>query len=247
MSTQFHNAELMTPDRPALSCKLHEWESRMRVAIFNRCNRWRFTGQKLADMPDQARPKAIKRSNAGFTVVELLIVVAIVAVLLAIAFPSYKSIMGSNNVIAEINGLLGDLQFARSEAIKRGQSVRVCAANTAGTACNATGSSCNSNIVDWSCGWIVFFCNGSDCSAGVTSTNKLRVQATPKSGDTIVSGSATAISMVTFNYFGFRNAQTASITARPQGGATTYNRPKTLCLTSLGSLQVVTGDNSVCP
>ena len=61
-------------------------------------------------------------------------VMAIVAILAAIGVPSFKYVTASNRIASEINGLLGDMQFARSEAVKQGQSVTVCV-STNGTSC----------------------------------------------------------------------------------------------------------------
>src|ERR1700719_147961 len=83
----------------------------------------------------------------GFTLLELMITVAIAAILLAIGVPSFKYVTSSNRASSEINGLLGDLQFARGEAIKEGQTVTICA--------SANGTSC-SGSTSWDTGWIVF-------------------------------------------------------------------------------------------
>ena len=81
------------------------------------------------------------------TLIELVVVVAIVGVLLAIATPSFVAMTQTNRVAGEINAFSGDLQFARAEAIKEGLPVTICA--------SANGTSClGSN--NWSTGWIVF-------------------------------------------------------------------------------------------
>ncbi len=64
--------------------------------------------------------------SAGLTLVELMVVITIVAVLLALGVPSYRYVTSSNRVSSEVNALLGDLMFARSEAIKEGATVTVC-------------------------------------------------------------------------------------------------------------------------
>src|SRR5882757_3251037 len=84
--------------------------------------------------------------SAGFTLVELMVVIMIGSILMAIGVPSYKYVTNSNRLSAEVNGLLGDMQFARSEAIKEGQSVTVCASTDQLTCSNST---------DWHTGWIV--------------------------------------------------------------------------------------------
>ncbi len=64
--------------------------------------------------------------SAGYTLVELMVVITIVAILISVGVPSYRYVTNSNRVSAEVNSLLGDLQFARSEAIKEGGTVTVC-------------------------------------------------------------------------------------------------------------------------
>jgi type IV fimbrial biogenesis protein FimT len=88
-----------------------------------------------------------RRSIAGVTLVELLTVIGIVTILLALAAPQYRTITTSNRMASEINGLLGDMQYARSEAITRGQIVTACA--------SADGASCSPGN-RWEAGWIVF-------------------------------------------------------------------------------------------
>src|SRR5437868_13985388 len=53
--------------------------------------------------------------RSGFTLTELMAVIAIAAILMAIGVPSYRYVGASYRMSSEVNGLLGDLQFARSE------------------------------------------------------------------------------------------------------------------------------------
>jgi type IV fimbrial biogenesis protein FimT len=76
-----------------------------------------------------------------------MVVVAIVAILLSLGVPSFRYITNSYRISAEVNGLLGDLQFARSEALREGQPV---------TACISTdGATCTAAAGNWASGWIV--------------------------------------------------------------------------------------------
>jgi type IV fimbrial biogenesis protein FimT len=81
----------------------------------------------------------------GFTLIELLITVAIVAILAGVAVPSMMSTVKNNRSTALVNELISALNFARSEAVKRGLRVNLCPRNAAGDACGA----------DWSSGWLV--------------------------------------------------------------------------------------------
>ncbi|MBF0145464.1 MAG: GspH/FimT family pseudopilin [Magnetococcales bacterium] len=80
----------------------------------------------------------------GYTLVEMLVVLAIVAILVSGAVPFLSSMINNNRLTAQFNQLVGTLQFARSEAIRRQTSVTVCSSND--------GASCGGN---WQDGWIV--------------------------------------------------------------------------------------------
>lgn len=91
------------------------------------------------------------KSESGLTLLELLIAISIGVVLLTIGIPSYRYVTNSNRATTEVNALLGDMQYARSEAIKEGQPVTVCPLT--GTAPNYN---CAANTNTWQGGWIVF-------------------------------------------------------------------------------------------
>jgi type IV fimbrial biogenesis protein FimT len=86
---------------------------------------------------------------AGVSLLELLAVIGIVAILMSIGVSSYRNITISYRISGEINGLLGDMQYARSEAIKQGQNVVICVAPSSSNTCVA-------NNFNWDQGWIVF-------------------------------------------------------------------------------------------
>ena len=109
---------------------------------------WR-AGSRLGRAPAPAQIRVATRGAAGFSLIELLTVITIVGILLGIATSSYKYVTNSNRVSSEINGLLADLQFARSEAVKEGQPVSVCV-STDGATCSGTAGA------GWQTGWIVF-------------------------------------------------------------------------------------------
>ena len=87
----------------------------------------------------------------GFTLIELLMATAILGILIALSLPSFQDTIESMNTNSQIKVLLTTLNFARSEAIKRGGNVAICASND--------GTDCDAN--DWSAGWIVFVNAGS--------------------------------------------------------------------------------------
>jgi type IV fimbrial biogenesis protein FimT len=86
------------------------------------------------------------KQHSGFTMMELVMTMAIVVILGTIAIPGFKFVTSSNRISTEVNGLLGDIQLARSQAVKEGLPVTICT-STSGTGCTST---------DWHLGWIVF-------------------------------------------------------------------------------------------
>ncbi|HJU07277.1 MAG TPA: GspH/FimT family pseudopilin [Rhodanobacteraceae bacterium] len=71
----------------------------------------------------------------GFSLVELMITILIVAVLTAIAWPNFRDFMHRNTVTAQANQVLASLQYARNDAVSRRYPTAMCG-STAGTACN---------------------------------------------------------------------------------------------------------------
>lgn len=134
-----------------------------------------------------------KRLQAGFTLTELMVVIAIVAILMSIGVPSYRYISNSYRISSEVNGLLGDAQFARSEAIKEGQQVVLC---------TSTDSVTCAGVTTWQVGWIVCVdLNANNtCDAGEP---VLRAQAAFNNTDTFLSDAASAAKAIVFNREGF--------------------------------------------
>ena len=87
------------------------------------------------------------KKNAGFTLIELMITLAIVAILLTVGVPSLKTFMQGNQLVASTNELVSALHVARSEAIKLNAKVSICSSSN-GTSCSGSSS--------WKEGWIVF-------------------------------------------------------------------------------------------
>ena len=63
------------------------------------------------------------KKRAGFTLVELLVTIAVIAIIATIAVPGFQGMTANNRLASDYNEILSGLNLARSEAIKRRESV----------------------------------------------------------------------------------------------------------------------------
>ena len=88
-----------------------------------------------------------RHGTRGFTLVELVATLAVMAVTLAVGIPSLKDMIHSIKINSVVNGFVSHLYMARAEAIKRNSRVVVCKSPD-GSTCATSGG--------WDQGWIVF-------------------------------------------------------------------------------------------
>jgi type IV fimbrial biogenesis protein FimT len=81
------------------------------------------------------------RINSGFTLIELMVTIAVAAVLLSVAIPSFRDLLARNELITVANAWVGALSTARAEAVKRNQSVALCGEDDLPT--SGIGSGCS--------------------------------------------------------------------------------------------------------
>lgn len=96
--------------------------------------------------PDSSSRRSRKIGSAGFTLVELMIAIVVLAILLALAVPNFNDATLSARLNGFANSLVAATQVARSEAIKRNATITLCT-SADGATCAASGG--------WEQGWIV--------------------------------------------------------------------------------------------
>lgn len=111
----------------------------------------------------------IAHSADGFTIIELLTAVAVLAILVAIGIPTFVPIVTKVRMDGEITALSASLSLARSEAAKRGQPVSVCP---------GTSGACP-NVTDWTGGWQI-----------ISNSSQLSLNQALGQGDTLTSSVA---------------------------------------------------------
>lgn len=136
--------------------------------------------------------KKIIRKSAGLTLIEILVALSIIAILAAVALPTFKYIIQSIQVSSAVTSFLADIRFARSEAIRRGGSVVMCRSDNpqaSAPVCNDT-----AGAAGWAGGWIIFQDLGLASAGGSKDPGDplLRVQAPLTAIGAIANGQQTA-------------------------------------------------------
>lgn len=102
----------------------------------------------------------ISGKSWGFTVIELIVTLAVAAILVTLAIPAMDRIIEQNRLSSFVNDFSHSLQVARSAAIKHSRPVFVCRSSD-GATCAGAGS--------WDVGWIAFV--DDDNSGGLTGSD----------------------------------------------------------------------------
>lgn len=88
------------------------------------------------------------KKTQGFTLIELMVTLAILAILAMVALPSFRDTIRRNEVNTASNALLAGISYARSEAIDRGQVVTMCP--------STDGTTCATSSTAWGTGWMIY-------------------------------------------------------------------------------------------
>ena len=185
--------------------------------------------------------------SRGFTLLEVIVVVAIVAILTTLAAPSFVALIQSNSVSSNVNAFIADVRYARSEAVRRGGAVIMCrsdAPEAAAPVCNTT-----AGTNGWASGWIIF--EDRDGSLNYSSTTDasqlLKVQGPITNLDSIMETSGTGATKLQFTATG-RMKSLSSATALQFGSNNTIpnSRQRIVCINSSGRARIAGDGTASC-
>ncbi|WP_084191444.1 GspH/FimT family pseudopilin [Algiphilus aromaticivorans] len=97
------------------------------------------------------RPPAHTARTRGMTLIELLVTLAVAAIILTVGVPSFRDLMQDIRATTVTNRLMASIQHTRSEAVRRGMPVTLCASDDGATCTNVAPT----DSADFSQGWIV--------------------------------------------------------------------------------------------
>jgi type IV fimbrial biogenesis protein FimT len=187
-------------------------------------------------MPDR------RRRTRGFTMVELMVTIAVAAILLAVAIPSFESVINSNRLATASNEMMAALQTARMESVRRNGRTAMCLSADPQAATPACAAAASAR------GWIVF--TDADKNATPTAAEVLRMATIPSQVRMLSSGNFG-------NTIVFRPDGMAYNGAAPLTGAIAFCIPGrqppeniryvTLKTGSRVAIEKATGANGACP
>lgn len=170
------------------------------------------------------------RALKGFTLVELMITVAIMVILAVVAVPSFSEAILSNKLASFSNSFVASATLARSEAIKRNATVKLCR-SADGATCATSGG--------WQQGWIVF--NDID-GDGVVDANETLIQRQQAlSADYLLTGDVYSIDFQSIGA-GATSATLKLCRASPSPGG----QERTILVSVAGRVSVSTTRTGVC-
>jgi type IV fimbrial biogenesis protein FimT len=181
------------------------------------------------------------RKALGLTLIELLVTIAIAAILMALAAPSFKRLLQSNNMSNGVNTFMSDVRYARSEAVRYGGRIVMCRSDdpeALAPTCTAAGATTKG----WASGWIIFQDKNGD-DAWDSGDRTLRVQAPLTSIDSILERTATAATVLKFTATG-RLYDTSLASEMKFGGANFESSLQRVVCISAGGRARIAGDGS---
>jgi type IV fimbrial biogenesis protein FimT len=166
----------------------------------------------------------------GFTSIELMVVTGIVAVLAALAGPSFTLMIESWRVRDATESMRSTLMLARSEAIKRGGQVAIQKIPN-----NTNGCTSAEYNRDWDCGWIICHDTNSNGTCNATEPVLQRISTPGKVQVTRTGGGAN----IKLNRWGLVDGTWLGFSLVPLNKTTTHPGARGVCMSSGGRIRIL--------
>jgi len=170
--------------------------------------------------------------NSGFTLLELLVTVSILAIVLSLSAPGMRSLVTGQELRSKANLLTSTLAYARNEAVSRVATISVCGSNGAGACSGST---------DLSNGWLVFL--DENANGTLDGSEELLKQGGEEGGN-ITLTLASATTFVQYSDQG-ESSELRNIFLCKENAGNNPKNSRTVVVSVVGSTRVVSG--ATCP
>lgn len=185
----------------------------------------------------QYRPAASARLASGFTLIEAMVTVAILAVLAAIAGPSFQPLIEKWRVQQAVSDLQSTLYYARSEAIKRSGQIAIQKIPN-----NTNGCTSANDKTAWDCGWIVCHDINHNGKCATKEPVLQRIEAPARVQITRTGGSES----IKINRWGLVDGTWLGFSFVPLNQSTTHPAARGVCMSSGGRIRVILPEEIPC-
>jgi len=185
--------------------------------------------------------------SSGFTLLELMVVLAVAAILVTLSAPSFTRLIQTTNMSSTVNTFLADMRYARSEAIRRGGWVVMCRSNNPEAALPTCVGATDPAGNGWVSGWIIFHDVNND--GGATTTQPvLRMQSPNTALNSILESTGNSSTKFRFTATG-RLADLTSDTTLNFGAAPVFaaTDQRTVCVGLGGYARIAAVGTTTCP
>lgn len=172
----------------------------------------------------------------GITLIELMVVVAVLAILLSIGLPSFYSLIAQERLTKQSNEIVAHLMLSRAEAIKRQRTVFICP-EFSGRCDGAMVSAVNgANLYTWDGGFVTGARGGGDTALEFDDSQDTVLQYVSLPHDVLLVGNRKKFS---FDQYGHAVSGSFYLCAQAQQG-------RRIVISALGRVRVETGAQATC-
>lgn len=194
------------------------------------------------------RPSRLQ--TRGITLIELLVALAILAIVAGFAIPSFLGLIASTHVSGTVNAFIVDTRYARGEAMRRGKTVTICRSADPAARPPKCSSGNGVEVGGWKEGWIVFADEDGDGAFDNSADTVVRVQqALANAGNFLAvnnaGGAVNNRNHISYDANGRAiGLQTRWLVQAAGSLATNSSYTRTLCMNIVGRVRIQAGEAS---
>lgn len=172
--------------------------------------------------------------------IELMVTVSIGALLVTFGVPMMSNLIEGNTISGQVNGFIGTISLARSEALKRSVQVVVCRSDNP----NADAPTCATSGTGWQSGWIAFADRDGDEQMGAASSGDVLLRVQGAMTDTGGIERSISSTKLTFRPTGLMSSGLSTFTFNSRSQNTA--RLRCVCIGSSGRTRIMNNSTETC-